>query len=99
MAEDQKPFPVESYPAPGNTKSFLDHPLVKEFGIPLAKQALKKEFGIETHEKEITKKAFGRFMYALRDFIQGTWWVMVFFMASMGLVLIGLLWLKKLAGV
>ena len=95
MAEDQINIPIK----PGNTANFLDHPLVKEFGIPLAKQALKKEFGIETHEKEITKKAFGRFMYALRDFIQGTWWVMVFFMASMGLVLIGLLWLKKLAGV
>lgn len=82
-----------------NMNDLMNHPLVKEFGIPLAKQALKKEFGIETHEKEITKRAFGRFMYALRDFIQGTWWVMVLFTLMMGLCIITLLWLRKMLGV
>jgi hypothetical protein len=98
MAEADKSIEVRDQPT-GNIGSLLDHPLVKEFGIPMMKQVFKKEFGIETHEKEITKRAFGRFVYALRDFIQGTWWVIVLLTASMGLVLIALLWLKKLAGV
>ena len=82
-----------------STKSLLDHPLIKEFGIPLAKQALKKELGIGIHDKDLTKKPFGRGMMAMKDFIQGTWYIIVLFFLSMGGSLLILKWIAKYLGV
>ena len=69
-----------------------NHPMVKELIIP----AIKKEYlGIGARDKEVTKKGFGRTMYALRDFMQGTWWVMALFVASMMIIFILFLALRK----
>lgn len=80
-------------------KNILDHPLVKEFGIPLAKQALKKELGIGTEHKVNNKSPFGRTIATLKDFIQGTFWVFLISAITLMLTFVFYLWLRKALGV
>lgn len=87
-------------PPPRNTwKEIFDNPLTKEFILPIAKAAAKKEFGIETSNKDVAKKPFGRAMYALRDVWQGIWWTIPALAASLGLIVVLLKWLMKFLGV
>jgi len=88
---------IQAPPVPPKNDFMMD--MVKEFGVPLAKQALKKELGINTRDPEVTKKPFGRAIYALRDFWHGVWWTIPALAASLGLVWILLKALAKFFGV
>ena len=75
----------------------LNDPLVRELVIPI----IKREAGLggSHNDKELTKKWGGRLLLGLRDFMQGTWWVVVLFSLGMSLVVIIFLVLRKWLGV
>ena len=98
--DDTQAVAAELYPGSkaASSKSLtglLNDPLAREFGIPILRSIVKKEFGIDTGTKELTKKPAGRFILSLKDFIQGTWWVAVLFTLCMGLSWILLLYVRK----
>lgn len=95
MAEDNQNAQV----AKPNLSELMKNPLVQEFAIPMLKMTIKKELGIGTSEKAVTQKPFGRAAYALRDFIQGTWWVLVALYFSYYLMRFLFAVLQKWAGV
>jgi len=63
--------------------------------IPMAVKEIKTAAGITTHEKVNTKSGFGRATVALKDFIQGTFWVFLISMFCMMFTFIFYLWLRK----
>lgn len=90
-----EPAPQQDPKQPGLT-DLLNHPLVQDIAIPYIK---KEVLGVGHSDREITKKGFGRTMYALRDFMQGTWWVVSLFVASMMIIFILFLVFRKVLGV
>lgn len=92
MAENQV---VPVTPMTKDTLSrLLENPTVRELGTSIVKKAIKDAAGI-TEEKKTVNKPFGRVMYALKDFIQGTWWVILLFYLGLGLTAIVLALLRK----
>ena len=98
MAENSGDSGVVNLPPqqPRNVfKDLYENPLVREIVLPIAK----REFGINTSNKDVTKKPFGRAMYAIRDVWQGIWWTIPALAASLGIIVVLLKWMIKFLGV
>jgi len=97
MAENKTVDTVEpTVPQSNIVKGFRDllkEPIVQDLVIPVVK---KEYLGIGGHEKNVIKGAGGRFLYGLRDLIQGTWWAVAAFSLIMGFgfMILFLLYLK-----
>ena len=91
-----EPVPQSQEPKQLGMAELLNHPLVQELAVPYIKQEV---LGINHKDKDVTKKGFGRALYALRDFMQGTYWVFIIFIFSMMLTIIIFLALRKVLGV
>lgn len=99
MAESPEHAEIEPRGASTNSiMNLLKDPLVRELVIPI----IKKEAGLGGgghNDKELARKWGGRLLLGLRDFMQGTWWVVVLFSLGMSLVVIIFLVLRKWLGV
>lgn len=103
MAEDNGSGVINIQPQQQKAASLSDlmsNPLVKEFVLPIAKNELKKSFGINANDnRDKMGKSGWRALYYIRDFIQGTYWVLLLSMAVLGLMIIAFRVLSKWAGV
>jgi len=87
-------------PQPANPiMDLLSNKRVKELVFSIAEKQIKEAAGIESAQRVNNKTPFGRTLATIKDFIQGTWWIVVLGTLCMGLVIIVLKFLSKMVGV
>jgi hypothetical protein len=89
MGQNNQQVTPQQPAAGAGIRGLLNDPLVKEFGLPLAKKWLNDELGISNKTQAVEKTKFGKIVYGLRDVWKLAWWsIPLFYLLMMFAVLL-----------